>query len=136
MPERLLIAVGAAAEAAEAVPSGVRALIDGADEIVVIAPALPTRLEWLASDTDAAKSRADERLRVVLGQLDDVGASAGGKVGSDDPLTALDDAIRELQPTHLVVALRPEERSGWQERGLIEEIVGRFGLPVTVFVVS
>jgi hypothetical protein len=133
MADRLLIAVGSAAESAGAVPPGVRALIDAADEILVIAPALPSRLEWLVSDTDAAKERADERLGVVLGHLEEVGATARGRVGSDDPLTALEDAIRELQPTHLLVALRPEERAGWQERGLLDEIVARFELPVTVF---
>ena len=136
MAERLLIAVGGAAASPEAVPSGVRTLIDAADEIMVIAPALPSRLQWLVSDTDAATERADERLRVVLGHLEDVGATARGRVGSDDPLTAFEDAIREVEPTHILVALRPEEHGGWQERGLIDEVVARFGLPVTVFVAA
>lgn len=134
MAERLLIAVGAAAASAEAVPSGVRTLIDAADEILVIAPTLPSRLQWLVSDSDAATERADERLRIVLGHLDDVSAAARGRMGSDDPLTAFEDAVRELHPSHIVVALRPEERSGWQERGLIDEVLARFSLPVTVFV--
>ena len=136
MAERLLIAVGGAAASAEAVPSGVRSLIDAADEILVIAPTLPSRLQWLVSDTDAATERADERLRVVLGHLEDVGAAARGRVGSDDPLTAFEDAVRELQPGHILVALRAEERAGWQERGLLDEVLARFGLPVTVFVVG
>src|SRR5688572_61853 len=134
MAERLLIAVGDAAASAEAVPSGVRTLIDAADEILVIAPTLSSRLQWLVSDTDAATERADERLRVVLGQLEEIGAAARGRVASDDPLTAFDDAIREVEPSHILVALRPEERAGWQERGLIDEVLARFGLPVTVFV--
>ena len=134
MAERLLIAVGGAAASAEAVPSGVRMLIEAADEIVVIAPTLPRRLQWLVSDTNAATERADERLRIVLGHLDDVSAAARGRVGSDDPLTAFEDAVRELQPSHILIALRPEERAGWQERGLIDKVLARFGLPVTVFV--
>jgi hypothetical protein len=134
MAERLLIAVGGATASAEAVPSGVRTLIDAADEILVLAPTLPSRLQWLVSDTDAAAERADERLRIVLGHLDDAGAAARGRVGADDPLTAFEDAVRELQPSHILVALRPEERAGWQERGLIDEVLARFGLPLTVFV--
>jgi hypothetical protein len=102
MAERLLIAVGGVATSADAVPSGVRTLIDAADEILVISPTLPSRLQWLVSDTDAARTRADERLRVVLGQVDDVGAAARGQVGSDDPLTPFEDAAREHQPTHIV----------------------------------
>jgi hypothetical protein len=52
MGARLLIAVGGAAETVEELPPSVRLLIDTADELTVIAPALPGRLEWLVSDTD------------------------------------------------------------------------------------
>src|SRR4051794_39481290 len=57
MAERLLIAVGGAADSPEALPSAFRTLLGAADEIVVIAPTLPTRLQWFASDTDAATER-------------------------------------------------------------------------------
>lgn len=137
MSERLLIAVGQAAANAAEVPPGVRGLIDAASDVMVIAPTLPSRLQWLVSDTDRATERADERLRVVLGHLDELGAKAAqGRVGSDEPLVALDDAVREFGPGHILVALRPEERAGWQERGLIDAVLVRFGLPVTVFVLA
>lgn len=136
MSKRLLIAVGQAAADAAEVPSGVRALIDTASEVMVIAPTLPSRLQWLMSDTDRATERADERLRVVLGHLDDLGAKARGRVGSDDPLVAFDNAIREFAPGHILIALRPEERAGWQERALIDEVLARFGLSVTVFLLA
>lgn len=136
MSERLLIAVGQAASEAAELPSGVRALIDAASEVMVIAPRLPSRLQWLMSDTDRATERADERLRVVLGHLDDLGAEAEGRVGSDDPLVAFEDAVREFAPGHILIALRPAERAGWQERGLIDEVLVRCGLPVTVFLLD
>jgi hypothetical protein len=136
MSDRLLIAVGQAATNAAEVPFGVRGLIDGATEVLVIAPTLPSRLQWLVSDTDQATERADERLQVVLGHLDELGANAQGRIGSDEPLVALEDAIREFEPGHILIALRPEERAGWQERGLIDAVLVRFGLPVTVFVVA
>ena len=44
---RLLIAVGEAASAPEQIPASVRSLIEAADEILVMAPALPGRLDWL-----------------------------------------------------------------------------------------
>ena len=77
---RLLIAAGEAATSAEELPRGVRSLIDAAEEIIVVAPALPGRLDWIASDTDAATKRADERLETVLGQLGEMGANARGRV--------------------------------------------------------
>jgi multicomponent Na+:H+ antiporter subunit G len=134
MSDRLLIAVGQAATDAAEVPPAVRALIDGASEVMVIAPALPSRLQWLVSDTDRASERADERLGIVLGHLDELGADAEGRVGGDEPLVALDDAVREFGPGHILIALRPEERAGWQERGLIDAVLARFGVAVTVFV--
>ena len=114
-------------------PFGVRSLIDAADAIMVIAPALAGRLDWIASDTDTATERADERLRTVLGQLDELGTPAGGRVAADDPLLAFEDAVREFAPDHLLIALRRRDRAGWQERGLLDRVEGRFGLPMTVF---
>jgi len=136
MGVRLLIAAGGAASSSDTIPVGVRMLIDAADEIMVVAPRLPGRLDWLSSATDAATERADERLQAVLGHLDELGADASGRVGADDPLLAFDDAIREFSPDHLLVALRGRDRAGWQERGLLDAIVERFDIPVTVFELS
>jgi hypothetical protein len=135
MPSRLLIAVGAAAESTEQVPEGVRALLDHADEILVIAPSLPDRVQWLASDTDKARMGADERLGTVLGQLRELGHEAKGAVGADDPLLAFEDALREFHPDHILIAIRGPGQADWQERGLVEQIVERFRLPVTVFAI-
>src|SRR4051812_37131006 len=62
MGPRLLIAAGEAAARGRQLPGGIRSLIDAAEEIMVISPALPGRLDWIASDTDKATARADERL--------------------------------------------------------------------------
>jgi hypothetical protein len=136
MANRLLIAAGESAASIERLPFGVAALIDAADEILVVTPTLPSRLEWLASATDRATEQADRRLRTVLGQLNEVGADAEGAIGADDPLLAFEDAIREFAPDHLIIALRAGEDSGWQERGLLDQLQERFGLPMTAFSVA
>jgi hypothetical protein len=130
---RLLIAAGGVAAAAENVPDSVRVLIHEADDVLVIAPSLPGRIQWLVSDTDKATERADERLQVVLGQLEELGTAARGRIGSDDPLLAFEDAVREFAPDHLLIALRREDRAGWQERGLLDKLLERFAIPITVF---
>ena len=53
MGVRLLIAAGEAASGSDSLPVGIRRLIDAADEIMVVAPRLPGRLDWLSSATDA-----------------------------------------------------------------------------------
>ena len=136
MAKRLLVAVGQAAGSTEDLPFGVRELIDAADEILVVTPALPTRFEWLSSATDKARMQADERLGQVLAQLEELGNSASGEVGADDPILAFEDALREFPADHILVSLRAGERSGWQERGLINHLQERFGLPLTVFALN
>jgi hypothetical protein len=133
MALRLLIAVGEAADHPDDLPPGVRELIGSADAIQVVSPRLPGRLQWLMSDTDKATEKADERLHTVLGQLDDLGAQAQGRVGSDDPLEAFGDAIRAFSPDHLLIGLRRRDRTGWQERGLLDAIQEQFAIPMTVF---
>ena len=136
MSAKLLIAAGEAAASTEELPFGVRKLIDAAEEILVITPTLPGRFEWLSSATDRARDQADERLQAVLGHLEEVGAGAGGEVGSDDPLEAIADAVRAFNPDHLLIALRAGESAGWQEKGLLDRVQERFALPMTVFSVD
>ncbi|MGH2847766.1 MAG: hypothetical protein ACRDL0_17385, partial [Thermoleophilaceae bacterium] len=76
---------------------------------------------------------ADERLQAVLGQVSDLGTEAKGAVAADDPLLAFDDAVADFEPDHILIGLRSGDRAGWQERGLLDKVVERFGLPVTVF---
>jgi hypothetical protein len=131
---RLLIAAGEAASSAADLPPGVRTLIESAEAIHVIAPTLPDRFEWLTSATDKSTQQADERLRAVLSQVKGTGASEpSGEVGADDPLLAFEDAVRSFDPTHILIGLRSDDRSGWQERGLLDGVLDRFGLPLTVF---
>src|SRR5215207_8429887 len=112
MPKRLLVTAGQAASSLDELPFGVRELIDAADEILVVAPALPSRFEWLSSATDKAREQADERLRTVLGQLASLGSEATGAVGADDPLLAFEDAITTFEPDHLLIGLRAGEGAG------------------------
>jgi hypothetical protein len=133
MAKRLLIAAGETAASADDLPFGVRELIDAADEVLVMTPALPTRFEWLASATDKAREQADERLQTILGQIEKLGTDAAGTVGADDPLLAFEDALAAFEADHILVALRPPERSSWQEQGLLDQLLDRFEVPVTVF---
>jgi hypothetical protein len=132
---KLLIAAGQTAADVEELPATVRELISSADAVFVIAPALPGRFEWLSSATDAAREQADERLQAVLGHVSEVARpeAAQGAVGADDPLLAFEDAIAQFAPDHILIGLRAAERTGWQERGLLDRVIERFSLPVTVF---
>jgi hypothetical protein len=131
---RLLIATGEAAASEDELPALVRTLIQSASELLVMTPTLISRLQWLASDTDRARFEADERLSTVLGHLETLVPEAGvrGRIGDETPFTAFSDAIRDFRPDHILIALRGSDHSGWQERGLLDQI-REFGIPITVF---
>jgi hypothetical protein len=131
---RLLIATGEAAASEEVLPRLVRVLVENASELLVMTPMLVSGLQWLASDTDRARYEADERLSTVLGHVETLAPEAEirGRIGDDTPFTAFADAIREFLPDHILIALRGSDHSGWQERGLLDQI-REFGIPITVF---
>ena len=131
---RLLIATGEAAASEDELPRLVRALIENASELLVITPVLVGKLQWLASDSDRARFEADERLATVLGLLERLAPDAAirAQIGDDTPFTAFADAIRAFLPEHILIALRSSDHSGWQERGLLDQI-REFGIPITVF---
>jgi hypothetical protein len=131
--KRLLVLAGAAVADAEELPGSIREAIDAADEVFVVTPTLPTRLEWLVSDTDRARHEADARLDTVLGHLRSQGVEAEGTTGDETPETAIEDHVRAFQPDHMLLALRSPEHAAWQERGLLARMVEKVSIPMTVF---
>lgn len=100
-------------------------------QLLVISPALPrTRLQQLASDTDAARREADQRLRRSLETLRRHGLSAHGWVGDEDPVLAATDALRDFGADELIVSTLPPDRSRWLARGAVERIREQVTVPV------
>ena len=135
-PQRLLVVADAAVADVDELPPPVRAVIDAAAEVYVVTPTLPGRLAWLATELNPSRHDADERLDAVLGQMRSIGVQASGTTGDDSLLTAFADAVAEFRPDHMLIALRSSEHANWQERGLIDQVKERFGLPVTTFAVD
>lgn len=132
---RLLIATGEAAASPAELPPLIRALIESSSDVLVISPALTSKLQWLASDVDRGREEADARLATVLGHIGELapGTSTEGVVGDDTPLTAFEDAISRFRPDHILIALRASDHGAWQERNLVDRVRATFHIPITVF---
>jgi hypothetical protein len=130
---RILVAVGEAVDSVEDLPAGVSMLLTSASEILVMSPSEVTRVEWLTGGVDKARSLADERLSVVLGQLDDVGVTATGTVGDELVTVAFGDALRDFAADHIVIALRRADRAKFRRRQIIDRLLEKFDVPITVF---
>jgi hypothetical protein len=134
--QRLLMVADSAVADTNELPPPVRALLAEADEVFVVTPSLPGRLAWLADDVDQPRHRADERLHRVLRHMREVGAQVRGRIGDDTMLVAFDDAVSDFQPDHILIGLLSADHANWQERGLIEHVRERFGLPLTAYVID
>ena len=55
-------------------------------------------LRYRVSDTDAARERAQVVEQESVAALRDAGVAADGHLGSADPLTAIEDALRFFDP--------------------------------------
>jgi hypothetical protein len=103
----------------------------GADtDVLVIAPALNTRLAYWAGDDRRAKRHAEERLALCLRSLAVAGSDAEGFVADADPLLAIEDALQLFDADRIVISTQPDGGSNWLARGIVERARKRFTQPV------
>jgi len=100
-------------------------------DVLVVAPALNSRLRHWVSDIDGAVAGARARLDLALAALRDCGLSARGEIGDSNPVVAISDALAGFPASEIVIVTHPVGRSNWLERGLIEKVRARFDVPVT-----
>ena len=105
-------------------------------EVLVVAPALNSRLRHLLADVDRARHEAEERLQASLEELSRAGIQARGAVGDSDPVRAIEDALFEFEADEMVISTHPPERSNWLERKEVEKARERFDIPITHVIVD
>jgi hypothetical protein len=105
-------------------------------EVLVVAPALNSRLRHWTSDEDHARAEAQARLDASLAALAEAGVDARGQVGDDDPIQAIDDALRTFGADEIVVSTHPPGRSNWLEKDLVGRARERYECPIGHVVVD
>jgi hypothetical protein len=104
--------------------------------VLVVTPALNSKLKTLTSDEDQAREQAQERLDASLARLREAGIEATGAVGDGNPLQAIEDALHTFGPDEIIISTHPEGRSNWLERGVVSGARERFDVPITHVVVD
>jgi GABA permease len=107
--------------------------IDGSDraEYLVVVPANPVDTgqadrEGAAFVWEATTRAAQQRLDETLSTLRARGLTVRGELGDYRPLLALEKAVREFGPDHVVISTHPEERSTWLRHGVVDEARKRY----------
>ncbi len=106
------------------------------EDMLLVCPALNSKLRTWTSDEDGARAAAQSRLDTSLAQLAELGVHARGEIGDGDPLQALEDALREFPADEIVVSTHPPGRSHWLELGVVESARLRYDVPVTHVIVD
>jgi hypothetical protein len=105
-------------------------------EVLVVAPALNSRLKFWTSDSDEAIARAEEVAQETAERLDEEGIDAAGDTGESDPLLALQDALQTYPADEIVLCTHSSSSRNWQEEGVVDEARERFGRPVIHLIVD
>jgi hypothetical protein len=113
------------------VPEVIANQVREAEAVRVVAPTLTSRLHSWVSDIDAEYMEADARMRMVVGDLGSAGPAVSGRVGDEDPLQAVADALVEFPADALILGVHTSDDANWRERRFSKKVRERFGLPVT-----
>jgi hypothetical protein len=101
-------------------------------DLRIVAPILPSRVRYIATDVDRELADARERLAAALEWCRANGLQATGKVG--DPIGgfgAVGDELRAFAADEVIISTFAEGRSNWLETGIVERLRDELDVPVS-----
>jgi hypothetical protein len=111
---------------------------DGDLRVTVICPVNQPERGYVVYE-DTRRAAAGRRLDRTLTMLRDEGIPAHGLVVESDPVTAVRDALAQLDPPvdEIVLATHPQQKSGWLRKNVVDRIRDSAGeVPVEHVVVD
>jgi hypothetical protein len=94
---------------------------DGDVQVTVVSPVNQPRQGYVVY-YDTRRAAARRRLDKTLELLRSRQIPANGVVVETDPVSALRDAIDQLEPDEIVVSTHPQQKSGWLRRNEVEQM--------------
>ena len=104
--------------------------------VLVVCPARVSQVDHWTSAVDGARAQAQRYLGESLAHLRDAGIEARGEIGDEDPLRAIEDALRTFAADTILVVTPPERLEGSAARDVVAGARARFALPITRVVVD
>jgi hypothetical protein len=99
----------------------VKKAADGPIRVTVLAPVSQPRQGYVVY-YDTRRAAARRRLDRTLDRLREAGVPANGVVVEADPVSALRDAIDQLEPDEIIVSTHPQKQSGWLRRNMVDQM--------------
>lgn len=126
MPKRIL-ALAAEPISAEIIKDAVGPEVAEGAEVLVVAPALNSKVRFWVSDPDPAIHRAEEVAQESAERLNEGGVDAAGDTGESDPVLAIQDALVTFPADEIVLCTHPNGERNWLEEGVVDDVRERFG---------
>lgn len=122
-----IIALASESISADVLRSAVGTQVADDAEVLVIAPALNSKMRFWVSDPDPAIREAQGVADESAERLDDEDIDAVGETGDSDPLQALQDALVTFDAESIVLVTHPGGERNWLEEGVVDDVRERFG---------
>jgi hypothetical protein len=97
---------------------------------------LASRSHQLAGDIDREREDAQKRLEASLAWARTHGFVAKGEVGDDDPLTGIEDELRDFGADEVVIVRNAGERRSWLANRMLGYLARELEMPVREVVVG
>jgi hypothetical protein len=94
---------------------------EGSVRVTVLAPVNQPRQGYVVY-YDTRRAAARRRLDRTLAVLREAGIPSNGVVVEADPVSALRDAIDQLEPDEVIVSTHPQKQSGWMRRNMVDQM--------------
>lgn len=94
---------------------------DGDVRVTVLAPVNQPRQGYVVY-YDTRRAAARRRLDKTLALLRSDRVPATGVVVETDPVSALRDALDQLEPDEIIVSTHPQQKSGWLRRNAVDQM--------------
>ena len=121
----------------EIVKSAIGNDVAEAAEVLVVAPALNSKMRFFFSDPDEAIARADAVQQESVERMNEEGVDAAGDTGESDPLQAIEDALVTFDAEEIVLCTNPKGERNWLEDGIVDDAKERFpGVTVRHYEIS
>jgi hypothetical protein len=134
-PKRILVVANETVVGKPLIDAVKKRADEGPVKVHVISPQNQPRAGYVVYE-DTVRDAAENRLKMTIAQLEEIGVEADGEVMDPDPYAATMDALGEETYDEIIISTHPETRSGWLRQGLVDRVARAAGRPVEHVVVE
>jgi hypothetical protein len=134
-PKRILVVANETVVGKPLIEAVKKRADEGPISVHVVSPQNQPKAGYVVYE-DMVRDAAENRVKMAVAQLQEIGVEADGEVMDPDPYAATMDALGEEAFDEIIISTHPETRSGWLRQGLVDRVARASGRPVEHIVVD